>query len=785
MYENQTTVMTLTASDDEHDQVAFSISGGNDASAFSLTSDGILSFQTAPDYETKSSYSLTVTATESATQSGGVISNPNSSEQDITVTIADANDAAVISVVDQGMAEGDAAVSGTVSHTDSDANNGDNVFQVIASGTASTKGYGSYSLSSEGSWTYTLNNTDATIDGLRVGQTETDSIKVIAEDGTFEYATITISGTNDAPVLSGDRTGNVVEDIGPGTAVGTLVGSDVDAGDSLTFSVDDTTGTYGSLAMGSETGAWTYTLNDQDPDTDALADGASVSDSFTVALDDGQGGRVTGDVTIAIAGTNDGPVITSGGSISVPENSTAVTTIIASDVDDSQLDYTIVSGADQSSFTLDAVTGELVFNTAPDYESPASTSGDNNYDVTVSVSDGQLADSQDLTVMVAVANSAPTEINLDSGRVIEDSAGAVVGVLTVVDPNANDSHTLVLSGADEAHFEIDTNNQLKLKDGVSLDYQTQPGAGYATTVTATDNGGLSTAENFVIRVAGVFETPVDKPFSLMPEVDPATRELSLTWTADLAGITSVVAQEFDYTQQLDIDIDWNQFDWIDPDNKTVDIATLDTHPTYLFTTSKEVDPLSIAIVDFTALFGTYTPMLDSTTPSKDIATVTLDPSEHVSSVALTYEGSGGINNGTDYEQTPVSMIVGMESGILTGTPGDDLIWGSAGDDILTGNGGNDTFLYNSDNKSDDLIKDFTVSDGGDEKDSLDLSDLLVGFDVESSILSDFLEVTENSSNTLVKVDQNSDGSGYSDMTLTLESVTTTLEELQDNEQLIL
>ena len=185
------------------------------------------------------------------------------------------------------------------------------------------------------------------------------------------------------------------------------------------------------------------------------------------------------------------------------------------------------------------------------------------------------------------------------------------------------------------------------------------------------------------------------------------------------------------------------------------------------------------------MFGTYTPMLDSTTPSKDIATVTLDPSEHVSSVALTYEGYGGFNNGTDYEQTPVSMIVGMESGILTGTPGDDLIWGSAADDTLTGNGGNDTFLYNSDNKSDDLIKDFTISDGGDEKDSLDLSDLLVGFDVESSTLSNFLEVTENSSNTLVKVDQNSDGSGYSDMTLTLESVTTTLEELQDNEQLIL
>ena len=130
-------------------------------------------------------------------------------------------------------------------------------------------------------------------------------------------------------------------------------------------------------------------------------------------------------------------------------------------------------------------------------------------------------------------------------------------------------------------------------------------------------------------------------------------------------------------------------------------------------------------------------------------------------------------------------MVGIDPGILTGTSGDDLIWGSAGDDTLTGNSGNDTFLYNSSNKSNDLIKDFTVSASGDEKDSLDLSDLLVGFDAASSTLSEFLEVTNNGSDTSVKIDQNGDGSGFSDMILTLEGVITDLDDLKTNEQLIL
>lgn len=57
--ENQTRVVTVSASDADGDQLSFSLSG-EDASAFTIDSDGVLAFVTAPDFETQNSYSVTV-----------------------------------------------------------------------------------------------------------------------------------------------------------------------------------------------------------------------------------------------------------------------------------------------------------------------------------------------------------------------------------------------------------------------------------------------------------------------------------------------------------------------------------------------------------------------------------------------------------------------------------------------------------------------------------------------------------------------------------------------------
>ncbi|WP_225009724.1 DUF642 domain-containing protein [Novosphingobium percolationis] len=87
-------------------------------------------------------------------------------------------------------------------------------------------------------------------------------------------------------------------------------------------------------------------------------------------------------------------------SITVGENTTAVTTVHASDAEGDALTYAISGGADAALFTIDAATGALSFKTAPDFESPADAGANNVYDVIVSASDGTLSDVQALAVTV-------------------------------------------------------------------------------------------------------------------------------------------------------------------------------------------------------------------------------------------------------------------------------------------------------------------------------------------------------------------------------------------------
>ena len=80
--ENQTSAFTVSATDTS--SISYSISGGTDASSFSINpTSGAVTFNSAPDYETKASYSLTVKATDSST---------NFSTKDVTVSITDVNE---------------------------------------------------------------------------------------------------------------------------------------------------------------------------------------------------------------------------------------------------------------------------------------------------------------------------------------------------------------------------------------------------------------------------------------------------------------------------------------------------------------------------------------------------------------------------------------------------------------------------------------------------------------------------------------------------------------------
>lgn len=139
-------------------------------------------------------------------------------------------------------------------------------------------------------------------------------------------------------------------------------------------------------------------------------------------------------VTINITPVNDNaPVITSNGggvsaSINVAEDSTAVTTVVATDAD--PLTYTL-SGDDAAKFNLD-VAGALTFKTPPDYENPTDTNANNTYELTVAVSDGTYTTTQALTVNVTAVGEGATA-NADTLTIREDTDHVPIDVL------ANDS----------------------------------------------------------------------------------------------------------------------------------------------------------------------------------------------------------------------------------------------------------------------------------------------------------------------------------------------------------
>ncbi|AEH90425.1 beta strand repeat-containing protein [Mesorhizobium opportunistum] len=227
----------------------------------------------------------------------------------VSVNIQGTNDAAVISGVSTGSVieaggvanaiVGTPTVSGTL--TDTDVDNTPNTFQAVAAGAASDHGYGTYQMTAGGVWTFTLNNNNAAVQGLNVGQNLTETFTVHTQDGTAQVVTVTIHGTNDAAILSADvrhlTETNSATDI---SSSGTLTISDVDS--PATFVAQSgTPGSYGAFSIDAA-GAWTYTASSAHNE---FAAGTTYTDTFDVVSADG----THTSVTINIHGTNDAAIL--------------------------------------------------------------------------------------------------------------------------------------------------------------------------------------------------------------------------------------------------------------------------------------------------------------------------------------------------------------------------------------------------------------------------------------------------------------------------------------------
>jgi hypothetical protein len=239
------------------------------------------------------------------------------------------------------------------------------------------------------------------------------SVTFSVRDGnsTYEAAPNTlifdVSGVNDAPTdlsLSGNQ---VAENATNGTVVGTVSGTDLDSGDTKTYSFTDSAG--GRFAINSATGDITVA------DTSLLNYESANNHSVTVRVTDSAGQSYTETFTIHLTNVNEGPTDLSLSAISVAEHAatgTVVGTVSGTDPDAGDTPtYQLIDTAG-GRFAIDATTGQVTVADGSLLNYEAATS----HTVTVRVTDSAgLTYDETFTIHLTNVNEGPTDVQKENG----------------------------------------------------------------------------------------------------------------------------------------------------------------------------------------------------------------------------------------------------------------------------------------------------------------------------------------------------------------------------------
>ena len=248
-----------------------------------------------------------------------------------TVTVANQNDAPVIadsddtgSVTEASEGTTDTA-SDTMTVTDAD---GDSVTWSCTSCTDAgdtqtlTGTYGSWEITeSSGAWTYTLSNSDAQTDALDGGDQVTETLTMVASDGTTTAShdvVVTVNGDDDAPTSSTPSTQSGTEDnTFTGYTVSDFPFTDVDGDDTALISITITVvESSGDLEKSTDGSNWADVAADDvilnaniqylrlAPAADAVVD-----ITFTFKVNDGTQSSSAYVMTTSFANENDAPTV--------------------------------------------------------------------------------------------------------------------------------------------------------------------------------------------------------------------------------------------------------------------------------------------------------------------------------------------------------------------------------------------------------------------------------------------------------------------------------------------
>ncbi len=296
---------------------------------------------------------------------------------------------------------------------------------------------------------------------------------------------------------------SVFED-GLTTASGQLQINDPNSGEEL-FISSSREGTYGTFLI-IENGYWSYTLNNQAANVQALRQGETVTESFVVTSVDGTSHALT----FSVCGTNDLPVIGGEMAAAVVEDAmlSAGGRLTIADVDAGESSF--LEAVQDGSFGTLKIDREGNWSYALDPKNErvqGLSEGEKTEDTfTVITADGT---GQRLTVAITGTNDLPVIAGEMAGKVVEDAMLSAGGRLTIADVDAGESS--FLEAVQDGSF-----GTLKIDRAGNWSYALDPGnekiqglsEGEKTEDTFTVTTADGTGQRLTVAITGTNDLPV-------------------------------------------------------------------------------------------------------------------------------------------------------------------------------------------------------------------------------------------------------------------------------------
>ena len=481
---------------------------GDDSGDFSISTDGVLSFSSSPDYEAPADadegndYEVTVEATVDV---DGV---SFTGTRDVTVTVTGVNEDGVWSERQEfSFPENATGAAAAITFTDPEnelhdassvSGDDENLFDTVFSHYTNNKGKKINTVrswfaepTSHGSWmTHISPDFESPTDSDGDNVYELTYVVSIGGASFTRSIAINVTDVNEVPV-AGDDTPTTDEDTA--VVIGVL-DNDSDQDANTTLSV---------TAVGTSDGVDTLTETNPANGTAAIAgngttvtytpdDNFNGTDTFTYTVSDGEL-TDTGTVTVTVHAVNDAPVA-GDDTLTIDEDASAtdidVITGNDTDVDGDTLSVTAVGTGENGPVNGTAAIKAGSITTVT-YTPNADFAGIDTF--TYTVSDGELTGTGTVTVNVTPTVSGPT-----GPSYAENDTGPVGTYLAGGTPD------WTLSGTDSDNFSIDDSGVLRFKEPPDYEFPTDAGKDneYEMTVEASV-GGVTRKLDVTVTVTNV------------------------------------------------------------------------------------------------------------------------------------------------------------------------------------------------------------------------------------------------------------------------------------------